>query len=419
MPYFEINAIDSRGEFILRRVTARDAEEAVVKVKESGLFPINLFVEDDVKAQSEIKLNERPLRRNIHLFSYLAGINKKDIAEFTRKLHTFIQAGIPIYQSLNILQKQTKKRRLIRIIKNLADDVEAGKGLAEALQRYPRYFNHLYVSLVHAGEVSGNLPEVLKRLERYLDNIIKRRSKLISAAIYPSIVMLMTMGIISLINIVIIPKFKKAYATLNMELPGLTTTVLSTSEWLSSHWYAIILVPIMTFIGIKLIRLNSRLRYVTDYILLVIPLIGHILRKGNLSLFYRTLSTLLHSGINMMDALNTGGSVIKDVAIKREIELIARGIYEGKAMHDMMKRNWLFDPFAIYMVEVGETAGMLDEMLEKVSDAYDNELDVLYKRLESALEPAIIVTLASIVGTVVIALYMPMVKLTETLGKIR
>lgn len=421
MTCFEIQAIDRYGEFITRYVNARDADEAVEKVRDLGFFPTNMFKEDDVEKPDSAKQKHKTGMRieTFSIFSRLAGIKKKDILEFTRKLRTFIQAGIPIYQSLNILQKQTKKRRLARLLKNLADNVEAGRGLAESLARYPKYFSHLYISLINAGEISGNLIEVLQRLETYLDNTLKRKSKLISAAIYPSIVVVMTFGIIALINIVIIPKFKKSYEVLNIELPKITTTVLSTSTWLSAHWYVIIFTPILAFIVIKLLRFNRRVRYITDYILLIIPLIGSINRKGNLSLFYRTLATLLHSGTTIMDALKTSGSVIKNTVIFNEIELITKGIYKGKTMQDMMRRSWLFDLFAVYMVEVGETSGLLDEMLEKTADSYDEELDILYKRLESALEPAIIITLASVVGTVIVALYMPMVKITETLGSIK
>jgi|SRR3989304_2815872 len=236
---------------------------------------------------------------------------------------------------------------------------------------------------------------------------------------YTGIVVVMTAGIISLINIVIIPKFEKAYKVLQIELPRITTTVLSISTWLSKHWFVVILCPILIFVMIKLIRLNKIGRYITSYILLVTPLIGHITRKSNLSLFYRTLSTLLYSGIMILDALKTAGPVIRNIVINNEIELMTRGVYEGKEIHDMMKRSWLFDTFAIYMIEVGETTGMLSEMLGKTADIYDEELDVLYKRLESALEPIIIIVLAGVVGTIIIALYMPMVKLTQTLGHMK
>lgn len=157
----------------------------------------------------------------------------------------------------------------------------------------------------------------------------------------------------------------------------------------------------------------------TDYSVLIVPLIGLIIRKSNLSLFYRTNATLLQSGVMILDSLRMSASVIRNVVINKEIELVSRGVYEGKTMNEMMKRGWLFDSFAIHMVEVGETSGMLHEMLEETSDVYDEELDVLYKRLESLLEPFIIIILAGIVGTVIISLYMPMVKLTQTLGNIK
>lgn len=421
MSRFEIKVVDSRGEFTSKHVSARDVEEAVAKVKRTGFFPFSLSSADtDREPSSKLKRERGVWRLSIFsFFAYFQGVTKKDIVEFTRKLHIFIQAGIPIYQSLDILQKQAKKRRLVKIIKNLANNVEDGKGLSESLSKYPRYFSKLYVNLIHAGEISGNLIEVLSRLVNYLDTTLKRKSKLISASIYPGIVVAMTIGIISLINIAVIPKFEKSYKVLRIEMPKITTTVLSTSTWLSKHWFVVILCPVLIFVTIKLIRRNKIGRYITSYILLVTPLIGHIIRKSNLSLFYRTLSTLLYSGIMILDSLKTAGAVIRNIVINNEIELMTRGVYEGKEIHDMMKRSWLFDTFAIYMVEAGETSGMLSEMLGKTSDIYDEELDVLYKRLESALEPIIIVILAGIVGTIIIALYMPMVKLTQTLGHMK
>ncbi len=422
MSYFEVKAINLRGEFVIKRVRARDAEEAVSMIKMKGFFPYSLLPEDVVQVLHSPEPKQESRFRRIELFSLLTsvqGIKKKDIVEFTRKLRIFVQAGIPVYQSLTILQTQTKKRRLIKIVKNVADNVEAGKSLTESLARYPKYFNKLYLGLIHAGEASGNLVEILIRLENYLDKILKRKSKLISASIYPSIVILMTIGIISILNIFIIPKFTKAYQSMRMELPGITTTVLSVSTWLSKHWYVVIFTPIAIVALIKLIRFTKHGRHVTDSVLLSIPLIGHIIQKSNLSLFYRTSATLLKSGVMVLDVLKVSCSVIKNVVINRETELIMRGVYEGKAMNEMMKRSRLFDAFAVHMVEVGETSGMFGEMLEETANVYDEELDVLFKRLESLLEPLIIIVLAGIVGTVIIALYMPMVKLTQTLGNMR
>lgn len=422
MSYFEVKAINLRGEFVVKRVRARDAEEAVGIIKMKGFFPYALLPEDVVQVLRSPESKQERRFRKIELFSVLAsfqGIKKKDIVEFTRKLRIFVQAGIPVYQSLTILQTQTKKKKLIKIVKNIADNVEAGKSLTEALARYPKYFHKLYLGLIHAGEASGNLVEILIRLENYLDKVLKRKSKLISASIYPGIVVLMTIGIISILNIFIIPKFKKAYQSMRMDLPEITTTVLSVSTWLSTHWYVIIFAPIAIVTLIKLIRFTKYGRYATDSVLLRIPLVGHIIQKSNLSLFYRTSATLLKSGVMILDVLKVSCSVIKNVVVNREVELITRGVYEGKAMNEMMKRSKLFDAFAVHMVEVGETSGMFGEMLEETANVYDEELDVLFKRLESMLEPCIIIILAAIVGTVIIALYMPMVKLTQTLGNMR
>ena len=422
MSHFEIKAVNSYGEFVLKRIKARNAEEAVNKVKLSGFFPLGLSIMDTAEESSSAKLKREKStlrKKSFLLLTCFQGISKKDIVGFTRKLRIFIQANIPIYQSLNILQTQTKKRRFVKLIQYLAENVASGKSLAESLARYPKYFHKLYLGLIHAGETSGNLREVLIRLENYLDKALKRKSKLISAAIYPGIVVLMTMGIISVLNIFIIPKFEKAYQSLKIDLPKITTIVLSISMWLSAHWYVMILIPLAIFVTLKLIRFGKYGRYITDYSMLIIPLVGLIIRKSNLSLFYRTNATLLKSGVMILDSLRMSGSVIRNVVINKEIELVARGVYEGKTMNDMMKRSWLFDAFAIHMVEVGETSGMLNEMLEETANVYDEELDVLYKLLESLLEPLIIIILASIVGTVIIALYMPMVKLTQTLGNIK
>ncbi|MEP9410572.1 MAG: type II secretion system F family protein [Candidatus Brocadia sp.] len=422
MSHFEIKAVNSYGEFIVKRIRARNAEEAINKMKSSGFFPLSLSNMDiDGNSSSAKSGCEKSTLRKNHLLmpTCFQGISKKDILGFTRKLRIFTQSNIPVYQSLNILQTQTKKGRLIKLIQYLAENVASGKSLAESLASYPKYFHKLYIGLIHAGEVSGNLTEVLTRLENYLETTLKRKSKLISASLYPSIVIVMTFGIISLLNVFIIPKFKKAYQSLQIELPKITSVVLSVSTWLSAHWYVLFLIPIATFVTLKLIRFSRYGRYLTDYSILIIPLIGLIVRKSNLSLFYRTNATLLQSGVMILDSLKMSGSVIKNVVINKEIDLVIKGVYEGKIMNDMMKRSWLFDAFAVHMVEVGETSGMLHEMLEETADVYDEELDILYKRLEGLLEPFIILILAGIVGTVVIALYMPMVKLTQTLGNIK
>ncbi|MCF6157976.1 MAG: type II secretion system F family protein [wastewater metagenome] len=427
MSYFEIKVINAQGEFVLRRVRARNAEDALNRAKTGGFFPVGLLSPDadregtDQEPSAENTRRER-YKKRISLYSLLThfqGIKKKDIAELTRKLRIFIQAGMPLYQSLSILHAQTKKKRLAGLVKSIADDVEAGKSFAESLEKYPKYFHTLYTGLIRAGENSGNLIEVLTRLEHYLNAVLKRKSKLISAAIYPSIVVLMTFGIISLLNVFIIPKFEKSYRSLQMELPKITTTVLSASTWISTHWYTLFLIPLAIIVLIKVLRFTKFGRYWLDYLLLMVPLVGNIVQKANLSLFYRTAATLLQSGVMILDTLKMAGSVIKNVVVNREIGLITKGVYEGKTMNEMMKQSRLFDPFAVHMVEVGEMSGTFGEMLEETSDVYDEELDILYKRLESMLEPLIIIILAAIVGTVIIALYMPMVKLTQTIGNIR
>lgn len=346
------------------------------------------------------------------------GVSSKDILFFTRQFATLFASGVPVVQAFDALISQVKNKTFKKVLVQIRMDIEKGSTLADAMKKHPRIFSSLYVNMVRAGEEGGMLDKVLFRMADYFEKMIKLRRKIIGAMIYPSIVIGVAILVVTIIMIFVIPTFSKLFGEMGLQLPLPTRITIGLSNFMVQTGVFILAGIIGFFIFIKFFRRTEKGKKITDSILLKFPLIGIILLKSSLSRFARTLGTLLGSGVPILNSMEisakaSGNKVIEDVVIAMRDDITA-----GKSLTEVLKsRPELFPPIFIQMVNVGESTGATDDMLNKVSDFYDEEVDTAVANLMNMLEPALIIFLGITIGFIVISLYLPIFKLGEVVGR--
>ncbi len=383
-------------------------------------------MQGELKAKNRAEL-ERLLRANKILVTNISkkpsqikirigtGIKKVDISRFTRQFATMISAGLPMVQCLEILSAQMESAEFRKIINEVKESVQSGSTLSEALGRHKKIFDELYVNMVEAGEVGGALDTILVRLALYREKADKLIRKVKGAMVYPAVVMIVAIGVTYAMLTYIVPVFAKMFEGLNAELPAPTQFVLGISNFLRSNSMIMILGLLAAVVIYKLYVRRPEGRLKVDSFKLKMPLLGNLIRKSSVSRFTRTLATLLSSGVSILDALNitsrTSGNMVLQKAIKKAMVSIA----EGETITAPLKECGVFPPMVTQMISVGEKTGGLDDMLTKIADFYDEEVDAAVAALTSIIEPVIIVFMGGIIGGVLIAMYLPMF---DIVGKI-
>jgi len=384
-------------------------------------------VTGELKVKNRVEL-ERILRSKKILVSQVStkpsqisiristGIKKVHISRFTRQFSTMIGAGLPMVQCLEILSQQMESAELRRVIGDIKESVQAGTTLSEALARHKKVFDDLYVNMVDAGEIGGALDVILTRLATYREKADALVRKVKGALIYPAVVMTVAIGVTFIMLTYIVPVFAKMFSGLGAELPAPTQFILSLSAFLRSNILTGVVLLILLIIAYKFYSKTDKGRLNIDRLKLRIPLIGDLIRKSAISRFSRTLGTLISSGVPILEALDitartSGNRVIHD-AIKRSVLSIA----EGETITEPLKQCGVFPPMVTQMISVGEKTGGLDEMLSKIADFYDDEVDAAVAALTSVIEPIIIVFMGVVIGGILIAMYLPMF---DIIGKIQ
>jgi type IV pilus assembly protein PilC len=383
-------------------------------------------VQGELKAKNRAEL-ERLLRTNKILVTNVSkkpsqiqikigsGIKKVDISRFTRQFATMISAGLPMVQCLEILASQMESPEFRKIINQVKESVQSGSTLSDALSKHKKAFDDLYVNMVEAGEVGGALDTILVRLALYREKADKLIRKVKGALVYPVVVMIVAIGVTFAMLRFIVPVFAKMFSGLGAELPGPTKFVLGVSNFLRDNTIVIILGLAGLIVAYKLFVRQPNGRLLVDKFKLRMPLLGDLIRKSSISRFTRTLATLLSSGVSILDALNitakTSGNMVLQQAIKRAMLSIA----EGETITSPLKESGVFPPMVTQMISVGEKTGGLDEMLAKIADFYDEEVDAAVSALTSIIEPVIIVFMGGMIGAILIAMYLPMF---DIVGKI-
>jgi len=414
MPTFAYEAMNASGQEVKDEVEAESSEDAIQKIRARGQYPTKVrerAAKKKVAKKSGGQGGGAPKRK---MPMAIGGVPRKQLVLFTRQLSTLQDAGLPILRSLQILEQQQKPGLLKAIVGGVADEVESGGSLSDAMAKYPKAFDKLYTNMIAAGEAGGVLDLILARLADFMEKAARLKKKVIGAMIYPAVVITIAVGIVSMIMIVVIPKFKKIFDDFKLKLPGPTQLLIDISDFMANNgWMYVLAFPFVVALAWRLIRISEGGRYATDVILLKIPILGSILAKTSIARFTRTLSTLVSSGVPILEALTITKETCGNEVYSRALVKVHDAIREGESMAEPLKATKVCDTIVVNMIDVGEETGDLDKMLIKVADNYDSDVDVLVASLISILEPVMVVVLGVIVGFIVIALFMPMISLIE------
>ncbi|HEV2045585.1 MAG TPA: type II secretion system F family protein [Chthoniobacterales bacterium] len=425
MPRFTYLALDSHGQESTGLVEAGSTNEAIGQLRQAGYFPTSVYEEGkgggpDGKAAKRAAKAERisrPRERKQIVLFQRKKIKPKVLMIFTRQLATLIDSGVPLLRSLNVLAKQERDSVLKNTINKLADSVQGGGTFSEGLAQHPLIFNDLYVNMVKAGELGGVLELVLGRLAEFQEKAAKIKNKVVAAMVYPIIVMTMAIGIMGFLLVFIVPKFEQVFHDMlgDKPLPAITTFVITVSKFVQSHWLIIIGVLVAAVAGYRFANRTARGRSTIDRFKLRVPLFGDVIRKTAISRFSRTLGTLVTSGVPILQALNITRETAGNMVIARAISQVHESVKEGESIVQPLEASGAFPPMVVSMIDVGEETGQLPEMLLKIADVYDDEVDSSVAAMTAALEPIMIVFLALVVGTIVIALFMPLISIISGL----
>ncbi len=415
MPTFKFEALDTAGGEIKDEIDALNEEEAQQKIKQLGYFVTKLTILGQEKTKKGKKKKTGKSKKTFVIA--LGSVSTKKLTMFTRQFSTLQDAGLPVLRSLRILEKQMKPGLLKNCLIDVVEDVESGSNLSDAMSKHPKCFDRLYVNMVRAGEAGGALEIILQRLADFKEKAQSLKRKVIGAMIYPVVVILFAVGIVTLIMVLVIPKFKKIFEDFQMTLPAATQALIDVSDWFYDYWWTLPTFPLVLYIFYKLIRMSRTGSYALDQITLWIPVVGGLARKTIIARTMRTLGTLVASGVPILEALAIVRETANNAVFERMFTRVYESIRDGDSIFEPMRESRLMDEMVVNMVEVGEETGDLDTMLYKVSDFFDEEVDTAVKSLISLLEPLMIVVLGVIIGGIVISLFLPMLKLLEGLSK--
>ncbi len=413
MPVYAYEAVDNKGRKVKAEVEAANTQDAISKVHSMGYFPTNV---KEKGAGGGGKSGGQPVAKKKGKAFILGGVSFSQLCQFTQQLSILQDAGLPIVRSLKILAGQMKPCLLKNIIEQVSEDVESGSSLSEALSKHPKAFDKLYVNMVKAGEAGGVLDTILQRLAAFMDKAQKLKRKVIGASIYPAAVISIAVLIVSGIMVYVIPSFKKVFADLGRTLPAVTAVLMQISEVVATFWYLIPGIPVGIWFAMRMIGRNKAGRIAIDKFKLHVPLFGNIIKKSTISRFCRTLGTLIASGVPILEALAIVKNAIGNEVVASAVQAVHDSIREGESIAEPLAQTGVFDDIVINMIDVGEETGELDKMLIKVSDNYDDEVDVAVGALMSILEPALIIGMGLTIGFIVIALFLPLVDLIKSLN---
>ncbi|NIP29659.1 MAG: type II secretion system F family protein [Candidatus Dadabacteria bacterium] len=360
----------------------------------------------------------KPKGRLLSISWDIGGIPTKDIVVFTRQLSTMIDAGLPLVRSLDVLAVQQPRKKFKDIINTVKESVESGSEFADALEKHPKVFTNLYVNLVRAGEAGGVLDIVLQRLADYLEKIESIKRKIRGAMVYPAIVIGVAVAVLAIVIVFVVPVFAEMFKDMGTTLPYLTQVIVDISSFTRKNIIQILItLAIIWILLMVLYKRSKRVQRMGDAFLLKIWLVGSLLQKTSIARFCRTLSTMTSGGIPILDGLEITAKAAGNVIIEEAIMDTRTSVSQGQTIAEpLAKRPKIFPPMVVQMISVGEQTGGLDDMLNKIADFYEDEVDVAVAALMSALEPLMIVFLGGTVGVIVVSMYLPMFKLISTLA---
>ena len=435
MPTYQYEALDASGKPQKGSIDASTSDDAIQQIRAQGFFPTSVR-EQKVKEEGgkgskrkgrkakAAKGKGKKKKGEINISLSFGRVKLKKITQFTRQLSTLQDAGLPLLRSLQILETQQKPGKLKSILGDIVEDVEAGSTLSDAMAKHPKAFDRLYSKMVNAGEIGGVIDIILQRLANFMEKAQRLRAKIKGAMIYPVLVILIAVVIVTGIMYFVIPKFQDIFNDFEVELPALTLWLIDASAWVAGTmpdqavpgWVIIICSPFLVWALLKLIRKTNFGRAAIDWILLKVPVLGNLIEKTSVARFSRTLGTLISAGVPILEAINITRETSGNWVFERALTRVHDSIREGESFAEPLRESKVCDSLVVNMIDVGEETGDLDIMLIKIADNYDEEVDVAVQALLSLLEPLLVVVLGGVVGTIVLALFLPLVSMIESVS---
>jgi type IV pilus assembly protein PilC len=403
MPAFSYKARSAAGTFTEGLITAPEQKAAIEQLRNQKLT----VVEITEKAPSTFDGFKKIFK---------AGVKTKEIVIFSRQLSTLTSAGVPLVQGLTVLEDQAESVAFKQVIRKVREDIEAGFPIAEALKKHPTVFTELYVGMVKAGELGGILDTILERLSKYLEEADELRGKVKGALTYPAVVILIAGGVTIFLLVGVIPTFKEIFSSFGHELPAPTRMLINLSDGLKRHLGLVLACPFVLFFCLKRFRKTAVGAEMIDRLMLKLPVFGLLLKKVAVAKFTRTFGTLIKSGVPILQTLETVAKTSGNKVIEKAIREAQAAVRDGERIAGPLKKSGIFPSMVIQMIAIGEETGNLDSMLNKIADFYDQEVDVAVKALTSMIEPIIIVIMGLVIGSIVIAMFMPMFEMGSLAG---
>jgi type IV pilus assembly protein PilC len=416
MARFKFTALDSKGKEVHGEIDADNQSAAVARIREKQYFPTKI---EEMAGGGAAPVKKGPagqggLSKEIKMPKFLqGGVKAKQLTTFTRQMSTLVNAGLPLMRALRVLQRQEKNPALRDAVTQMAESIESGSTFAEALAAHPKIFDRLFVNMVKAGEIGGVLDVVLARLAEFQEKAEKIKGKVKSAMTYPIVVLIMALSILTFLMTYIVPKFADIFGDLmgGKGMPVLTQFVMNTSSVMVHRFPIVAIVIVALVVLVKMLAKTAQGRLVLDKFKLHAPVFGTLISKNSISRFTRTLGTLMSAGVPVLQALNIVKETVGNEVISRAVATIHDAVKEGENMAPPISSSKVFPPMVVSMVEVGEETGALPDMLMKIADSYDDDVDNAVAAMTSIIEPLLIIFLAVVVGTIVIALFMPLVSI--------
>ena len=404
MPGYSYVAVDSRGKEKRGRMDAANREEVVQQLKNDGLIPVSIKEQGVFNKEIDFSIGKK--------------VKPRDLSVFCRQFVSITQAGVPMKEALQMLTEQTENKYLKQAVANVLANVEKGNTLADSMAAEKDIFPDIMVHMVEAGESSGSLDTSFARMAVHFEKEAKLKATIRKATIYPIILIFAVIGVIAVMLLFVIPIFIDMFADLDVEMPALTMGVMNLSKWTAGHWYVILAVIVAVILAYQAIYRTDQGRLKIDLIKMKIPLLGKLNVKSTCAQFARTMSTLMAAGVPTIDCLETVAKIVKNIHYKNALMKAREEVMKGIPLSEPLETSGIFPPMVYHMTSIGEDTGNMEDMLTKLADYYDEEVEITTQSVLAAMEPLIIVFMALIVGTLVIAVIMPIGTMYEGLDSL-
>ena len=404
MPGFSYVAVDKRGKEKRGSLEAETRERALEQLKAEGLIPVSVREQGALNKEIDFSSGKK--------------VKPRDLSVFCRQFVSITQAGVPMKEALQMLSEQTENKWLKRAISEVLLNVEKGNTLADSMRSQPDIFPPMLVNMVEAGEQSGSLEMAFSRMAVHFEKEAKLKATIKKATIYPIILVIAAIGVIAVMLLFVIPIFIDMFADLDIEMPAITMFVMNSSKWMTSHWYVVLAIIVGVVVAYKLIYKTTQGRLTIDRIKMKMPLFGKLTVKTACSQFARTMSTLLMSGISTIDALETTSKIVNNIHYTNAMLKAREEVMKGVPLSEPLEASGIFPPMVYHMTGIGEETGNVEEMLEKMADYYDEEVEMTTQSVLAAMEPIIILFMALIIGTLVIAVISPIASMYSGLDNL-